>query len=193
MTARPIRVPTTAPTILPADKSELVDVFRAEALIVAPGPLTSVGVPSVNEVVGVNKLVFTMGVARVGVDVVVCLWTEEVELMLEEVVLELVVVEEAIDVGAEVEIELEVVVVSTTGGVEVVDWAEEDMLVCLGSLGDREGESEDVDVGVEEDNVAAVAELGDGISGGWRKPLPPPLPPALPPCRATSIWCAMLR
>ena len=80
---------------------------------------------------------------------------EEVEVdervLLEEVILELVVVEGAFDVEVGVEVELEVFVVATTGGVEVVGWTEEEVSGCLDDAGgDAGGDAEDDNVGVGE-------------------------------------------
>jgi len=115
-------------------------------------------VPSVIEKVGVDRSVFTVGLAKVGI--VVCWETEEVERVLEEVVLELVGVEEAFEVGGGIEVELEVVVVGTTGGVEVVDWTEEEGVDCFD---DTEGDAGgDVDVGEVDETVVDGVETGGG-------------------------------
>jgi hypothetical protein len=80
----------------------------------------------------------------------VCGRVEEVDWEVEGVVLELLGVEEICDVEAEVEAEVELEVVEdSTGGVELVDWTEEEVLNCVGLLDVRDSERAVDGTGVE--------------------------------------------
>jgi len=120
-------------------------------------------------------------------------------------VLELMAVEEASDLEAEDEAEVELEVVGVVEEVEEVeestaevdDWTEEGVLDCTGSLDDGGEEADETGDGEVDESVGCALVRARGAGTGltpllplW---LPLPLPLPLPPCRAKWPCRAGLR